>query len=96
MNQKLKRLLINLSVSLIATLLTLAVLELAARMVLPPPKFDPLLPLYPFSQHIYNVNLPGVAPVIHHTTNKWGFRGNSPPRDWDNTYTIITVGGSTT
>jgi len=95
-NPKLKRLLTNLGISLVATLLTLVVLELVARVVLPPPKFDPLLPLYPFTRHIYNVNLPGVAPVIHHSTNEWGFRGDAPPRDWDNTYTIVTVGGSTT
>jgi hypothetical protein len=44
---KLKRLLINLGISLVATLLTLVVLELVARVVLPPPKFDPLLPAVP-------------------------------------------------
>ena len=31
-----------------------------------------------------------------HTTNKWGFRGDEPPADWDHFLTIVTIGGSTT
>ena len=39
---------------------------------------------------------PKLDPVITNTRNSWGFRGPEPPGDWNNSLTIITVGGSTT
>src|SRR5437867_1318204 len=35
-------------------------------------------------------------PVNHVTKNSLGFRGPEPPRDWSGSFTILTVGGSTT
>ncbi len=58
--------------------------------------FSPRVPLRPRRAMTIEVALRGVTPVIHHSTNQWGLRGDEPPRDWQNTYTIITLGDSTT
>lgn len=40
--------------------------------------------------------IPKLDDTIFHTKNSLGFRGEEPPKDWKNTTTMITVGGSTT
>ncbi len=37
-----------------------------------------------------------MSPIISHTTNSMGFRGEEPPEDWETWFTIVTIGGSTT
>jgi lysophospholipase L1-like esterase len=37
-----------------------------------------------------------LEPVIVHTRNSLGFRGENPPRDFDQQLTVVAVGGSTT
>jgi hypothetical protein len=39
---------------------------------------------------------PKLEPVIVHTRNSLGFRGEDPPRDFDERLTVVAVGGSTT
>jgi lysophospholipase L1-like esterase len=75
---------------------SLIVLEIVLRLVSPPSPFSPLLPLRPHNKMELQVNLRGVSLRATHTTNKWGFRGPEPPADWENHYTIVTIGGSTT
>ena len=79
-----------------STLLSLGCLEWALRMVSPPPPFGPSFDLRPYKKLELHPNLPGVAKVVHHTANKWGMRGEDPPKDWKQATTILTVGGSTT
>jgi lysophospholipase L1-like esterase len=40
--------------------------------------------------------LRGVSAHGIHSTNSWGFRGDEPPRNWSEHFTIVTIGGSTT
>jgi lysophospholipase L1-like esterase len=37
-----------------------------------------------------------LPPATHHTKNALGFRGEAPPKEWQDYLTIITIGGSTT
>ncbi|OGF64834.1 MAG: hypothetical protein A2Y62_17395 [Candidatus Fischerbacteria bacterium RBG_13_37_8] len=43
-----------------------------------------------------NTGINGLDPVITHTKNSLGFRGKEPPRNFNDYFTMITVGGSTT
>jgi len=43
-----------------------------------------------------NNKIDKLDPVIHYTRNPLGFRGEPPPKDFAQTLTILTVGGSTT
>lgn len=87
--KRLALLLISVSVCLLA-------LEVFLRVVSPPSPWSPLLPLRPKNRMELHVNLKGVSPVAIHSTNSLGLRGDEPPADWKRTYTIITIGGSTT
>jgi lysophospholipase L1-like esterase len=40
--------------------------------------------------------IPKLDDTIFHSKNSLGFRGEEPPKDWENATTMITVGGSTT
>lgn len=40
--------------------------------------------------------IPKLDDTIFHSKNSLGFRGEEPPKDWENATTIITIGGSTT
>jgi hypothetical protein len=40
--------------------------------------------------------IPKLDDTIFHAKNSLGFRGEKPPKDWENATTMITVGGSTT
>lgn len=82
-----------LTISLFVTLLAA---ELALRLVMPGSIFDPRFGLRPYQRVDLQVNLRGVEPGGTFTTNKWGFRGEEPPVDWDDYLTIVTIGGSTT
>src|SRR6185369_11074013 len=82
---------------LASTVFSLGLLELALRIVSPPSLFSPLVPLRPRNRlEIHTAGLKGVSPTGLNTTNRWGLRGDEPPADWQNHYTIITIGGSTT
>lgn len=76
--------------------LSFFILEITIRIISPPSIFHPALPLRPKNKMQLYVNLKGLSPVAIHSTNKWGLRGDEPPSDWENYYTIITVGGSST
>ena len=43
-----------------------------------------------------NDRLPGCDPVIVHTKNSLGFRGDDPPEDWNRCLKVVCIGGSTT
>src|SRR5689334_4470801 len=80
----------------VSTCLGLAILEGAARLLSPPPPFGPLFDLRPYKKLRLEPNLPGVRSPVVHSANKWGMRGEDPPKDWRRAFTVITVGGSTT
>lgn len=75
---------------------SLLILELGLRIVSPPNIFTPHLPLRPMAKLKLHVNLRGVAPVAHYTTNSWGLRGDKPPTAWKSYLTMVTIGGSST
>lgn len=56
---------------------------------------DIVLPAYQ-KYAIKNTSIPGLDPVIRHTKNSLGFRGEEPPADMANRLSLIAVGGSTT
>ena len=78
-----------------ATLVALAIAEVALRIISPSGVFSPRLPLRPYYKMELHVDLPGVSPQGLSTTNRWGLRGDNPPDD-ENASTILAVGGSTT
>jgi lysophospholipase L1-like esterase len=81
---------------LISVSFSLLVLEIFLRVVSPPSPWSPLLPLRPKNRMELHVNLNGVSPVAIHSTNSLGLRGDEPPANWNQSYTIVTIGGSTT
>ena len=78
-----------------SSLVSFGALEILVRIVSPPNMFSPYLPLRPHNKLELRVHLSGVSPVAHHTTNAWGLRGDEPPSDWGDYYTIVVIGGST-
>lgn len=82
-----------LTVSLVISLIAA---EVIIRILLPRSIFDPRFGLRPHQRVELQVNLQGITPGGTLTTNKWGFRGEEPPREWDEYLTIVTIGGSTT
>ena len=77
-------------------LFSLIFLEIGVRIISPLSPFTPLLPLRPISKRELRVNLRGISPVGYFSTNRWGMRGDEPPKDWQNYDTVVTIGGSTT
>jgi lysophospholipase L1-like esterase len=73
-----------------------AALEIGIRFVLPANPFDTRLDLRPNIRQVHRVDLRGVAPVSHYSTNRWGMRGAEPPASLQGYVSVITVGGSTT
>jgi lysophospholipase L1-like esterase/uncharacterized protein YjeT (DUF2065 family) len=71
-------------------------LELLARVFTHGSVFSPFIQLRPYNKMKLKVALDGVAPIAANTTNKWGFRGDDPPINWNEYYTIVAVGGSAT
>jgi lysophospholipase L1-like esterase len=74
----------------------LVVIECLLRVLVPANPFSPRFPLYPNTRTIFQVGYAGVSPRAVVTTNRWGLRGENPPARWDETYTLLTIGGSTT
>jgi lysophospholipase L1-like esterase len=74
----------------------LVMLELVLRWTMPQPVFHRDLWLLPLQNRTGYVDYGGTTHVVHHSTNKWGFRGGPVPNDWEQRPTILTVGGSTT
>ncbi len=93
-----KRVLFSLFVAAIITGLVAAAGELRLRWSIPAPPFSASLNLHTHLKITSESNLHGVSSPIRHSTNKWGMRGSDPPEGhaWDETTTIVTVGGSTT
>ncbi|MCK5133085.1 MAG: SGNH/GDSL hydrolase family protein [Candidatus Sabulitectum sp.] len=80
----------------ISTFVGLLAVEVFVRILSPSSVFSASLEFIPHQNLTINVDLPGMSPIITHTTNSMGFRGEEPPADWDSWLTIVTLGGSTT
>tara|TARA_B100001250_G_scaffold32052_1_gene26231 strand:+ start:23432 stop:24523 length:1092 start_codon:yes stop_codon:yes gene_type:complete len=91
-----KKLFQNILLLFTSSIFCLIILELGIRIISPPPPFDPNFPLVPFQKEKMKLNIKGISNVGNYSTNKWGLRGEEPPLDWDNNFTILCVGGSTT
>ncbi len=78
--------------------ITLAIVfsEVILKSFLPKSIFNPRFGLRPHQLTLLEVDLPGVTPGGELSTNVWGFRGEDPPEQWQESLTIVTVGGSTT
>ncbi|MCK4671403.1 MAG: SGNH/GDSL hydrolase family protein [Candidatus Aegiribacteria sp.] len=83
-------------IMMVALLTALLISEFVLRKLMPPSIFNPRFGLRPYRRVELEVNLPGITPGGIWTTNAWGMRGEDPPADWDEWFTIVTVGGSTT
>lgn len=81
---------------LIGLFVSLIVAELFLRIVLPSSIFHPSLDLRPNIRLEIVNDTPGVSTTGYHSTNSLGLRGEEPPENWDEYFTIITIGGSTT
>ena len=90
-----KRIVFMLSLILVSSILSLGALEAIVRIVSPPNMFSPYLPLRPHNKIELHVNLSGVSSFAHNTTNSWGLRGDEPPSEWNDFFTIVVIGGST-
>ncbi len=80
----------------ISTFIALLAVEFLIRILSPPSVFSSSIQYVPYQNLSINVDLPGMSPSITHTTNGMGFRGEEPPENWGNWFTIVTIGGSTT
>lgn len=83
-------------VNLFGVLLGLLCVEGFLRLTQPQPLYDPRLPYFAHLSVDRDIALPGVQSPSRFTTNRLGLRGDEPPTQWDNMYTAITIGGSTT
>jgi lysophospholipase L1-like esterase len=77
-------------------LFSLILMEIVFRLLVPVSVFHPTLDLKPHMEFQIMLDLPGVSRGGIVTTNSWGMRGEEPPDDWDEWFTVITIGGSTT
>jgi len=80
----------------IGLIISLIMVELFLHIALPNSIYHPSLDLRPNLKFEILNNIPGVANTSYHSTNSIGLRGEEPPEEWDEYFTIITVGGSTT
>ncbi len=90
-----KEYLINISLLLIALVISLLILEFTVRQI-SPSVFHPGIDLNPNMNKKFDVNIAGISPSSNFTTNKWGFRGDPIPKNIDEYYFILAIGGSTT
>lgn len=90
-----KKILFTLSLLTSSSILSFFLAEIAVRVVSPPNMFSPYLPLRPHNKMELHVNLSGVSALALNTTNRWGLRGDEPPENWKEYFTIVVVGGST-
>jgi lysophospholipase L1-like esterase len=96
-----KKYLTNVSILLLGCLVALAVLEVLLRVYNPlEMRFRPDRIVLPVNKRYIFDNTEKfptkLARTTIHTKNSLGFRGDSPPRDFRDYLTIITIGGSTT
>ncbi len=77
-------------------LFSLILMEVVLRLLTPVSVFHPTLDLKPHMEFQIMLDLPGVSRGGIVTMNSWGMRGEEPPDDWDEWFTVITIGGSTT
>lgn len=66
------------------------------RLLIPSPPFSSLFSFRPHMTLKMTPNIRGVSKNGVHSTNAFGMRGNEPPKNWNDTKTILAVGGSTT
>lgn len=90
-----RKILFTLSLFLASSILSFVIAELAVRFISPPNMFSPFLPLRPHNKMELRVNLSGVSSIAHNTTNQWGLRGDEPPENWNEYFTVVIIGGST-
>jgi len=81
---------------LCSILFSLILMEIVLRLLTPVSVFHPTLDLRPHLEIQIMLDLPGVPKGGIVTTNSWGMRGEEPPENWDEWFTVITIGGSTT
>src|SRR5260221_4976300 len=88
---------IRVAIVVVAIAIMLIPFEIVLRSVFPQPRFSSDLPYYPNIRLDRTIDIGGVK-TSHsiYSTNEFGFRGNPPPANWKDAFTIITVGGSTT
>jgi len=95
-HNKRKLIVLHILTSFFLFIFILAVLEVFMRLISPPNIFHPALTLKPHVRMELEGNLRGVSGSGIFSTNKWGMRGDEPPKGWSKYYTIVTIGGSTT
>ncbi len=76
-------------------LLAIALAECAARLCLPA-YIGPVSEAGPYKHLVLLVGPRGTHPPTRLTTNRWGLRGEEPPRDWRAWDTWLALGSSTT
>lgn len=90
-----RKILFAVSLFLASSILSFLVAELLVRLISPPNMFSPYLALRPHNKMELHVNLAGVSTIALNTTNQWGLRGDEPPENWNEYFTIVIIGGST-
>lgn len=99
MKEKLKKLYKNLLAIFIGCVIAFVLVELILRIFQP---FDFRVKgseiILAANQEFVMANdfIPKLDDTIFHSKNSLGFRGEEPPKDWDEATTVITIGGSTT
>lgn len=91
-----RRLAQGLGLFALSSALSLALAEVVVRKLSPMPVFGPVFDLRPYHKLMIPPGLKGVSAPAVHSANKWGMRGEDPPRDWADWETIVAIGGSTT
>ncbi len=68
------------------------------RLLAPARLYSPLIQVLPHNRQTIELeDAPdGVSPTARYSTNRLGFRGDEPPRDWASAETVLAIGGSTT
>jgi len=66
--------------------------EVVLRRILPPSEFTSSIPLRANLCLTLRNDLRGVSKEGVHSTNRWGMRGDQPPEDFHQWYTILAIG----
>lgn len=83
--------------SLFSALSALVVLaEIAARRIITVPYLPSVLEKDPFHSVVMDSAPRGIQVPVRVTANRWGMRGEEPPRDWEGWETWVALGSSTT
>ncbi|RKZ03206.1 hypothetical protein DRQ21_06365 [Candidatus Fermentibacteria bacterium] len=93
---KLKSTLGSTAVMVFSFVLAAVLSEVVLHNIMPQSIFNPRFGLRPYQNVELEVDLPGISPGGTLSTNMWGLRGEDPPQQWEQYFTIVTVGGSTT